>query len=153
VEAYLGADDRAAHASRGRTERTRVLYGPAGHVYVYFIYGMHECLNLVADKDGVPGCALIRALDPLSGLETMRGRRPTAARVHSLCSGPGRLTLAMGITRKLYGKDATRGPLTVHQWREAAPEEIAAGPRIGIRECADWPLRFWIRGHPAVSRR
>jgi DNA-3-methyladenine glycosylase len=153
VEAYLGLEDRAAHAWRGLTERTKVLYGPAGHVYVYFIYGMYECLNLSADKPGVPGCVLIRALDPIAGIGLMKRRRPAAASVHSLCSGPGRLTLAMGITRKLYGLDATAGPLTVRAWEPVQKQEIASGPRIGIRECADWPLRFWIEGDPSVSRR
>jgi DNA-3-methyladenine glycosylase len=120
---------------------------------VYLIYGMYECLNLVAEKEGAPGCVLIRALEPLAGIAAMRRRRLAAASVEALCAGPGRLTRAMGITRKLYGKDATAGPLTVREWQPAEPQEIAVGPRIGIRECPDWPLRFWIRGSPSVSRR
>src|SRR5262245_58965074 len=99
TEAYLGLDDLAAHASRGLTTRTRVLFGPPGHAYVYFIYGMYECLNLVAEPDGVPGCVLIRALYPIAGIRAMQLRRPKARTVSDLASGPGKLTLAMGITR------------------------------------------------------
>jgi DNA-3-methyladenine glycosylase len=151
VEAYLGAEDLAAHASRGITERTRVLFGPPGHVYVYFIYGMHECLNLVAEPEGTPGCVLIRAAEPVAGIAAMRERRPAARSTAELCSGPGRLTRAFGITRDLYGCDATQGPLTVRAGEPVAATEIDAGPRIGIRECAHWPLRFFVRASPAVS--
>src|SRR5579862_3656907 len=103
TEAYLGVDDRAAHASRGLTERTKVIFGPPGHAYVYFIYGMYECLNFVCEPPGSAGCVLIRALEPVAGVEIMRKRRPRAKRVQDLACGPGRLTLAMGITRKLNG--------------------------------------------------
>ncbi len=153
VEAYLGKEDRAAHASRGLTPRTRVLFGPPGRAYVYFIYGMHECLNIVAEPDGVPGCVLIRALEPLAGIAEMKRRRPAARSLAELASGPGRLTAALGITRKLYGADLTRpGPFTVRRWRREPEFEIARSPRIGIRHCADWPLRFYIVGNPFVSR-
>ncbi len=152
AEAYLGLEDRAAHASRGRTERTKVLFGPPGHAYVYFIYGMYECLNLVAEADGTPGCVLIRALEPLTGLSVMRRRRPAARRPEELASGPGRLTLAMGITRAQYGADVTRGDFTVRRLDREEPFDVEAGPRVGIRHCADWPLRFLITGNPCVSR-
>ena len=152
VEAYLGEDDKAAHASRGVTERTRVIFGPPGHAYVYFIYGMYECLNIIAEPEGVPGCVLIRALEPLCGLETMRRRRPKARRIEELASGPGRLTLAMDITRRHYGCDLTRGPITVRELEDAPVFAIATAPRVGIRECADWPLRFYIEGNRFVSR-
>jgi DNA-3-methyladenine glycosylase len=152
VEAYLGLEDLAAHASRGITGRTRVLFGPPGHAYVYLIYGVYECLNLVAEPDDSAGCVLIRALEPVAGLDAMRRRRPAAKRPEDLASGPGKLTLAMAITRRHNGQDVTRGPLVVR--RPAAPErfEIAAGPRIGITQCADWPLRFYIKGNRFVSR-
>lgn len=152
AEAYLGLEDRAAHASRGRTERTKVLFGPPGHAYVYFIYGMYECLNLVAEADGTPGCVLIRALEPLSGLSVMRRRRPAARRPEELASGPGRLTLAMGITRAQYGADVTRGDFTVRRLNQEGPFDVGVTPRVGIRHCADWPLRFLIAGNPCVSR-
>jgi DNA-3-methyladenine glycosylase len=152
VEAYLGLEDRAAHASRGVTDRTRVLYGPPGHAYVYFIYGMYDCLNFVAEPDGTPGGILIRALEPLSGLAVMQRRRPKARRVEDLASGPGRLAMAMGVTRKLNGADLVKGPLTVRRLREEPPLVIATGPRIGIRQCADLPLRFYISGSRFVSR-
>jgi DNA-3-methyladenine glycosylase len=153
VEAYLGAGDLAAHSSRGLTERTRVIFGPPGHVYVYFIYGMYECLNLVAEPEGVPGCVLIRAAEPMAGIDEMVRRRPTASRTETLCAGPGRLTRAFGITRHLYGVDATKGPLTVRRTEPVPDSAVATGPRIGIRHCADLPLRFWIRAHPSVSKR
>jgi len=152
VEAYLGAADLAAHASRGLTNRTRVLFGPPGHAYVYFIYGMYECLNLVAEPEGTPGCALIRALEPLAGIGIMRRRRPQARSVEELANGPGKLTQALGITRRHYGADVTRGPLAVRRLKQDAPFEILATPRIGIRHCADWPLRFLIAGNRCVSR-
>ncbi len=152
TEAYLGLNDSAAHASRGITERTRVIFGPPGHAYVYLIYGMHECLNLVAEPDGVPGCVLIRALEPLSGIGEMRNRRPGARLDQSLCSGPGKLTRAMGITRAQNGVDVTRGDLAVRDPSRMACIEIEVTPRIGIRQCADWPLRFLIKGNPCVSR-
>ncbi len=153
VEAYLGAEDLAAHASRGLTRRTRVLFGPPGHAYVYFIYGMYECLNLVAEPEGTPGCVLIRALEPLAGIGLMRRRRPKARTLEDLASGPGKLCLAMGITRRHYGADLTRGPLTVRRLLHEPPFEILATPRVGIRHCAAWPLRFVIAGNRCVSRR
>jgi DNA-3-methyladenine glycosylase len=152
TEAYLGLDDLAAHASRGITERTRVIFGPPGHAYVYFIYGMYECLNLVAEPAGQPGCVLIRALEPLSGIGIMHQRRPTARRIEDLASGPGKLTQAMEITRRHYGADVTRGRLTVRALQAAAPIEVLAAPRIGITHCAGWPLRFVIEGNRFVSR-
>src|ERR1700736_4936610 len=99
TEAYLGGDDLASHSARGITERTRVIFGPPGHAYVYFIYGMHECLNLVAEPPGTPGCVLIRAAEPLTGIRMMKKRRPRARTVEKLASGPGNLTQAFGITR------------------------------------------------------
>ncbi len=152
VEAYLGAGDPAAHASRGITERTRVIFGAPGHAYVYFIYGMYECLNIVTEPDGIPGCVLIRALEPLSGLSVMQSRRPTAKRPWELANGPGKLTLALGITRRHYGADLTRPPLSVRAFRQREPIEIAASPRIGIRQATELPLRFTIAGNRSVSR-
>lgn len=152
TEAYLGRDDLAAHSARGITDRTRVIFGPPGHAYVYFIYGMYECLNLVAEPEGEPGCVLIRALEPVDGLDLMRLRRPSAKKNEDLASGPGKLTLAMGITRAQNGVDVTRGALVVREPLAARHVAIAVTPRIGIRECADWPLRFVIRGNRFVSR-
>ena len=141
VEAYLGAGDLAAHSARGVTPRTRVIFGPPGHAYVYFIYGMYECLNIVAEPDGVPGCVLIRALEPVSGIEQMRLRRPRAKRDEELTNGPGKLTLAMAIDRSHYGVDLTTGDLTV-QKDDYPVVKIVTTTRIGIRQSADLPLRF-----------
>ena len=129
-----------------------MIFGPPGHAYVYFIYGMYECLNLVAEAKGKPGCVLVRALEPVAGAGLMRRRRPAARRLEDLASGPGKLTLAMAITRALNGADVTRGCLVVRRPIEERAFEIDATPRIGIRQCADWPLRFVIRGNRFVSR-
>jgi DNA-3-methyladenine glycosylase len=146
TEAYLGGDDLAAHSARGITPRTRVIFGPPGHAYVYLIYGMYECLNLVTEPDGQPGCVLIRALRPVAGIDLMRSRRPAARRVEDLASGPGKLTLALAITRAHNGADVTRGGLVVRRAVEERPFEVDVTGRIGIRQCADWPLRFVARG-------
>jgi DNA-3-methyladenine glycosylase len=152
TEAYLGGDDLAAHSARGVTARTRILFGPPGHAYVYFIYGMYECLNVVAEPDGRPGGVLIRALEPVAGIEIMQRRRPAAHTLRDLTSGPGRLTLALGITRAQNGVDVTHGALTVRTPRHDEAFEIGVTPRVGIRHCADWPLRFVVKGNPFVSR-
>jgi DNA-3-methyladenine glycosylase len=153
TEAYLGLDDLAAHASRGKTERTKVMFGPAGHAYVYFIYGMHECLNVVAEREGSPGCVLIRALEPLSGLELMYERRKWHGSPVGLANGPGKLTQALAITRQQYGIRLDKGELTIREWRNKPTFEIAVTPRIGITHCADWPLRFVWANHPCLSKR
>ena len=152
TEAYIGGDDLAAHSARGLTPRTRVIFGPPGHAYVYFIYGIYECLNLVAEPAGKPGCVLIRALEPVAGIETMRKRRPTARRLEDLASGPGKLTLAMAISRTENGADVTRGALVVREPQQKAESRVVVTPRVGIRQCADWPLRFLIAGNRFVSR-
>ncbi len=130
VEAYLGVDDLAAHSSRGITPRTRVIFGPPGRAYVYLNYGIHECLNVVTEGDGTPGCVLIRGLTPVAGLS-------------GLLNGPGKLTKAMGIDRRFYGHPLWEPPLTLC----AAPpptEPIHVTPRIGISRSVDLPLRFRI---------
>jgi len=151
VEAYIGRQDRAAHAWHGLTERTRVLFGPPGHAYVYFVYGMYECLNVVAEPEGSPGCVLLRAIEPLAGLALMRRRRPGARRVEDLASGPGKLTLAMGITRRHNGADLTDGPLAIRQFTAEQEFAVEVTPRVGIRHAADWPLRFLIAGSRFAS--
>ena len=151
TEAYLGGDDLAAHTARGITDRTRVIFGPPGHAYVYFIYGMYECLNLVAEAVGQPGCVLIRALEPIAGIDLMQHRRPAARKPEQLANGPGKLTLAMAITRRHNGADVTRGALVVREPRAAAAFDIAITNRIGITKCVDLPLRFLIAGNRFVS--
>jgi DNA-3-methyladenine glycosylase len=152
TEAYLGLDDAASHAYRGLTKRTEVMFGPPGHAYVYFIYGMYECVNVVVEPSGTAGAVLIRALEPLLGVDLMRIRRPGAKRLRDIASGPGKLTLALGITRALNGADVTKGALVVRDRRGTEPFDIVAGPRIGISKCADLPLRFTIAGSEFVSR-
>ncbi len=151
VEAYLGVEDLAAHASRGLTNRTRVPFRPPGHRYVYANFRLFRGLKLVAEPEGRPGGVLFAPLDPLAALDAMPRRGPAAKRPGDLASGPGKLTPAMAITRRHNGQDVTRGPLVVR--RPAAPErfDIAVGPRIGITHCADWPLRFYIQESRFVS--
>jgi DNA-3-methyladenine glycosylase len=151
AEAYLGGSDLASHASRGITNRTRVIFGPPGHAYVYIIYGMYDCLNLVAEAEGKPGCVLIRAIEPVAGIELMQKRRPTARRIEDLASGPSKLTLAMGITTAQYGVDVTRGSLVVREPGEHRAVEIKVTPRINVNVCSDWPLRFIVKGSRFVS--
>jgi DNA-3-methyladenine glycosylase len=152
TEAYLGGDDLASHSAAGITDRTRVIFGRPGHAYVYLSYGMHDCMNIVAERAGTPGCVLIRSLEPVEGLEIMRARRPKARTDSDLASGPGKLTRALGITRAHTGRDMTRGDLVVLARARAPRFEIAVTPRVGITKCADLPLRFLIAGNRFVSR-
>lgn len=155
TEAYLGEGegDGAAHSARGVTPRTRVIFGPPGHAYVYFIYGMYDCLNIVCEPEGIAGCVLIRALEPISGIDQMRARRPAARKDEDLANGPGKLTRALGIKITHNGVDVTRGPITIHAQEHGKKFEIATSPRIGITKSADLPLRFFIKDNRYVSRR
>jgi DNA-3-methyladenine glycosylase len=139
TEAYLGVDDAAAHSARGITPRTRVIFGPPGFAYIYFIYGMYYCLNIVAESEGSAGCVLIRALEPLSGMS-------------QASNGPGKLTRAMGITLEQNGSDLVDGPIAVFRPLRAERFEIATSPRIGITKSPDLPLRFYIAGNRFVSK-
>jgi DNA-3-methyladenine glycosylase len=150
TEAYLGLTDEASHTWRGPTPRTEVIFGPPGHAYVYLSYGIHNCLNVVAEPEGSPGCVLIRAAEPATGLAAMRRRR-SVDRVQDFANGPGKLTSALGITLRHNGADLTRGPLTLIEPEREEPFEIGVSPRIGISKNADWPLRFFIAGSRFVS--
>ena len=153
TEAYLGERDPAAHSYRGRTERVRVQYGPAGCVYVYLVYGMHWCLNFTSGPRGVPEVVLLRALEPVEGLDLMAARRGTD-RETDLCSGPGKLCRAMAVGREQYGADLCREADGL--WVEAGePAETDASPRIGVDyagAAAAWPLRFTARGSRFLSK-
>jgi DNA-3-methyladenine glycosylase len=159
TEAYLGPEDLASHARAGRTRRTAVMFGPVGHAYVYLVYGMHECLNVVAYAEREAGAVLIRAVEPRIGVAQMRVRRGRAADPDvRLAAGPARLCQALGITRAFDGHDLTSGDAL---WLAASPStvsaDVASGPRIGVEYAkdgwADRPWRFWLAGNPAVSRR
>jgi DNA-3-methyladenine glycosylase len=151
TEAYLGPHDPACHAAAGLTARTRTLHGPPGRAYVYFIYGMHWCFNAVTREEGHGSAVLVRAVEPLSGLELMRARRGVTGDV-SLTSGPARLCDAFAITREQDGARLDRGPLRILEGVTVPDEEIVVGSRIGIRKAADWPLRFSVKGNRFVSR-
>lgn len=159
TEAYLGVSDRAAHTWNGRrTPRNASMYLDGGHAYVYFTYGMHHCLNVVAGHAEDPVAVLIRALEPTEGLDLMRRRRPAARRDTDLCSGPARICQALDIDRRLDAIDLVTHPrLFLEQVRSRAlpARLINATPRIGIAYAGDWaarPLRFHLRDHPHVSR-
>lgn len=156
VEAYIGEDDQASHAHPGRTARNATMYGPAGCAYVYLIYGMHHCLNIVTDREGYPAAILIRALEPTEGIEEMQARRGNRP-LTQLTSGPARLCQALAIDRRLDGADmcAPGAQLFVERGIPVPDESIATGPRIGVRgdEVAlTVPWRFYIRGNSYVSR-
>lgn len=142
TEAYLGLEDRASHASRGRTKRNAVMFGPPGHAYVYLIYGMYCCLNVVTESEGCPAAVLIRALEPIQGIDV-----PT--------DGPGKLCRATRIDRALDGADLVGPDLWIAD-AGSAHEPVLAGPRVGVDYAGDWatrPWRFQLGGNPHVSRR
>jgi DNA-3-methyladenine glycosylase len=143
-------DDPACHAYNGLTPRTEVLFGPPGHAYVYRSYGVHALLNFVAEPDGDAAAVLIRALEPLEGVELMRRRRGLE-KVEQLCSGPGKLTQSLGIWLDLNGVPIDNGPIEVYE-RDAAAPEVVTGPRIGINRATELPWRFCLAGSRFVSR-
>jgi DNA-3-methyladenine glycosylase len=155
VEAYIGEDDAACHAARGRTPRNEAMYGPPGHAYVYFIYGMHHCLNVVTEEVGFPAAVLIRALEPLEGLEIMRRHRPDKPD-GELTNGPAKLCQALAIERGFNGMDLCSGEvLFIEEGQVVAQEEIGASPRIGIKTdelARSAPWRFYLQGNDFVSR-
>jgi DNA-3-methyladenine glycosylase len=156
TEAYLGADDAAAHAAAGKTARNSVLWGPPGHAYVYFIYGNHFCLNVSCLPDGVAGCVLFRALEPVAGFGAMARNRGVSLAPRSLrllTSGPGRLCEALVITRpRDNGADMTsRGSGLWIADDGYRPRKIVATPRVGITKSAEAPLRYFIEGNEFVS--
>jgi DNA-3-methyladenine glycosylase len=153
TEAYLGEHDPACHAAVGRTVRTGPLYGPPGTSYVYFIYGMHWCVNAVTREEGLPSAVLIRALEPLEGIDLMWRRRPGARRVEELTNGPASLCRALGITGVHNGLPLQRPPLVLRRGRRVPDDAVIVTPRVGITKAAEWPLRWLVAGSPFVSAR
>lgn len=160
VEAYLGADDLASHAAAGRTARNSVLFGPPGHAYVYFIYGVHYCLNISCLPDGEAGCLLIRALEPVAGIEQMAEARGltdldfnSPRNLRLLASGPGKLCEALGITRERDNRKDMVSPRSDLQVMSDAykVDKVAVTRRIGITKSAEMPLRYVIADSPFVS--
>lgn len=153
TEAYLGYDDPASHGYRHRRSmRNAALFGPPGSWYVYLSYGIHWCANLVCQAEGEASAVLLRALEPLEGLDAMRVRRGGVPD-RALCSGPGRLCHALGITRGLDGSAMASSAVRIFGDSAYPAVSIAAGPRIGISKAGDWPLRFMVRESPWLSRR
>ena len=156
VEAYRGPHDRAAHSYGGRrTKRTETMYGIGGTAYVFFVYGMYNQFNVVTNVEDAPHAVLIRAIEPVEGIELMRKRR-LGQPDHNLTNGPGKLCIAMGIDRKLDAADLLGDRVWLEQGQTIPRSQIASGPRIGIDYAEEWvdkPWRFWIRDNPFVSRR
>jgi DNA-3-methyladenine glycosylase len=152
VEAYDGANDPASHAFRGETPRNAVMFGRAGHAYVYFTYGMHFCVNLVCGPPGVASAVLLRAGEISAGLDVAQARRSNST-LRDLARGPARLTQALDIDRGLDGVDVTQpdSPLAVRAGEPVAADRIQAGPRVGVSAAGDLPWRFWVDGEPSVS--
>ncbi len=151
VEAYTGADDPASHAYRGRTVRNAVMFGPPGFVYVYFTYGMHYCMNLVAGPGTTAGAVLLRAGEVVDGLDLARRRRPAARRDTELAQGPARLTQALGVGREQNGEPVGGEVFRLLPGTPPASRLVREGPRTGVAQGADTPLRFWIEGETTVS--
>lgn len=156
VEAYHGPEDRASHAYGGRrTRRTETMYGAGGVAYVYFVYGMYYQFNVVSNVADVPHAVLVRALEPVEGIELMRERRHQHPD-HNLTNGPGKLCIALGIDRALDNADLLGNRVWVEEYARISPRRIARGPRIGIDYAEEWitkPWRFWIRDNSYVSRK
>lgn len=151
-EAYQ-ADDPASHSYRGLTPRTRVMFGPPGHLYVYFSYGVHWCANVVTGADGEGSAVLLRAVEPMQGIERMRELRGGMTNDRLLCAGPGRLTQAFGLTGGHNGSDlVTGGELWISPGRKVAPEDVVAGRRVGISVARERPWRFVEAGSRFLSR-
>jgi DNA-3-methyladenine glycosylase len=150
TEAYLGPGDPGSHAFRGMTPRTRVMFGPPGRAYVYFTYGNHHMLNLITEEDGVAGGVLIRAVEPLFGVEEMERRR-NGRPLPELTNGPGKVAAALGVDLSDYGSELGEGRLAVY---DAAPprEPVAVSGRVGLSAGWDAPLRFYLKGNPFVSK-
>jgi DNA-3-methyladenine glycosylase len=150
VEAYAGPLDPASHAYRGRTDRNSVMFGPPGHAYVYFTYGMHYCVNLVCMGEGVAAAVLIRAGEIIEGRDLAMARRPRSS-ARDLVRGPARLCEAMAINRALYGVDVCDPDSPLRVLAGEAATEVRTGPRTGVTSAKDVPWRFWIEGDPSVS--
>lgn len=155
TEAYAGEADPASHAYRGPTARNAVMFGPPGHAYVYFTYGMHFCVNLVCGAEGMAAAVLLRAGEVIGGEELARSRRPAARSSAELARGPARLCQALAIDRSLDGADVCdpSSPLRILPpgGKPIPPSLIVTGPRVGIRQAAEVPWRFWLEGEPTVS--
>ncbi|MEV6009096.1 DNA-3-methyladenine glycosylase [Streptomyces sp. NPDC051976] len=153
VEAYDGPNDPGSHAYRGRTDRNAVMFGPPGHVYVYFTYGMWHCLNLVCGPEGAPSGVLLRGGEITAGADLARVHRPTSRKDSDLAQGPARLATALSVDRALNGADAcTPGPLQILTGTPPPPAAIRTGPRTGVGgQGAAHPWRYWIDGDPTVS--
>ena len=151
TEAYAGPDDPASHAAtvRGRTERNRAMFGPAGRAYVYQSYGVHWCMNVVTGAEGAAQAVLLRGVEALEGAEIMERRRGGA---RPLGAGPGRLCAALGITDALYGHDLREPPLVLASGWDVPDELVGVSRRVGVSVAADWPYRFYVRGSHGVSR-
>ena len=168
TEAYLGTKDPASHGYRGVSNRTLAMFGDPGHAYIYFTYGMYYCFNVTTAPKGIGEGVLIRALEPIEGIDIMINRRHLRRQVslevskqnlfnvekpHNLCNGPAKLVIAMGITKDLYGSDLTKKPLVIEEPEIKTDFEIVTTTRIGISQAKDLPLRFYIKDNKFISKK
>ena len=153
VEAYAGTADPASHAYRGPTGRSAVMFGPPGHLYVYFVYGMHWCANLVCERDGVAAAVLLRAGEVVAGQEVARQRRPAARSAADLARGPAKLAGVLGLSGADTGADLCRpgAGIAVYAGTPVPEAAVSRGPRVGVAAAGEWPWRFWVAGDRTVS--
>lgn len=154
TEAYIGLEDKASHASRGPTPRAAIMFGPPGFAYIYLIYGMHHCLNVVTEAEDYPAAVLLRAVEPIAGIELMQRRRPTT-KIHLLTNGPGKICQSFAIDRRLNAADMCGDVLFIEDHGEP-PGDIVASTRVGVDFAGPWRdklWRFYVRDHLSVSKR
>ena len=156
TEAYIGEDDLACHASKGRTNRSEILYRKAGTVYIYLVYGMYYCLNIVTERENFPSAVLIRAIEPIEGIDLMKKRRKTNI-LRNLASGPGKLCMAFGINKKLNGENVFGKDIWIEdRGEDESPKNIISAPRVGVdyaKHCKNLPWRFYIKDNQFISRK
>jgi DNA-3-methyladenine glycosylase len=151
TEAYRGKDDPASHAFKGKTPRNAVMFGPPGHAYVYFTYGFHYCLNVTTEKTGIPGAVLVRALQPVDGIGSMKKNRAMDD-IFGLASGPGKLTQALGIDGRFNGEDLVASKVLYLEKRKTGGFPVANTTRVGVTAGAEFRWRFYVEGSPFVSK-
>jgi DNA-3-methyladenine glycosylase len=152
TEAYLGINDPGSHSFRGKTKRNATMFGPAGVSYIYQIYGIYFCYNVTTDREDIPAAVLIRALEPLTGIEIMKENRGKE-KIIDLCSGPAKLVQAMGITKQMDGTSAVDGPVRFFIGEKETPFQIVETTRIGLSQGADLKLRYYIKDNPFISKK
>lgn len=152
TEAYLGARDPSCHSAKGRSKRNAVMFGPSGHAYIYLIYGINLCFNVTTGPEDSPEAVLIRALEPVEGIEVMRINRKQH-NLYNLCSGPGKLVQALGMDMSFNGTSVVEGNVRIYDPKTPVSVNIVETTRVGISKAVDWPMRFYIEGNKFISKK